>query len=179
MLPHFDLLRSMLRYNPHDGTFTRYRKSTKTWTACATKSRYIGLCNDRYLKHRIAFYMHHGEDPGELMVDHINGDQSDHRIVNLRAVTASENCMNRRTTARSGHKGIYIMPSGNYTVQYCRTQGRGPVGAKMSTDGFYRKTVTIGTFKCLAAAKNAYIEWVYTNGLERFSRPEDLTPVEL
>ena len=174
MLPFLDLLRASLRYNPHSGEFQRFYKSYGEWRALSYRL-YIGLCGDRFLAHRIAYYMHHGEDPGEFMVDHINGDRSDNRIVNLRAVTASQNSMNRRTTARSGHKGIYIKPCGTYTVQYCRTMGRGPVGAKKSTDGFYRKTITIGTFKCLRAAKTAYIEWVYNNGLERFSRPEDLT----
>jgi hypothetical protein len=50
--------------------------------------------------------LHHGYLPKEI--DHINGDRSDNRIDNLRAVTRSENQCNRGVLANntSGYPGV-------------------------------------------------------------------------
>ena len=60
----------------------------------------------KYLVHRMIFCMFYGYVPNEI--DHINGDKSDNRIENLRAVTRKENSLNqrRRGTNTSGYKGV-------------------------------------------------------------------------
>jgi hypothetical protein len=52
--------------------------------------------------------MHYGVWPTQL-IDHINGDRADNRIVNLRQTTQSENMRNRRksTNNTSGYVGVY------------------------------------------------------------------------
>jgi hypothetical protein len=175
-LPSIDILRAILRYNPHTGEFYRFRKSKKAFVKMSP-TRAISIKGSPYMAHRLAYLLHHGIDPGALMVDHINGDDSDNRITNLRMVTASQNSMNRKSHARSGHKGVYLMPSGHYSVQVCRTQGRGEVGVKGSRDGWYRKTRHLFTSRCLKDCKAVYIDWVYSAGLEQFCRPADLEPV--
>ena len=175
-LPSLEILRSILRYNPHTGEFSRYRKGKKAWLKM-NPSRAISIKGGRYQAHRLAYLIHHGTDPGDLMVDHINGDDTDHRIVNLRMVTAAQNSMNRVTSARSGHKGVYLLPSGKYAVQVCRTLGRGEVGAHGSRDGWVRKTKHLFTSRCLKDCKAFYIDWVYSAGLEQYCRPADLEPV--
>lgn len=59
-----------------------------------------------YRVHRLVWAMH-GNDPAPF-IDHINGDQLDNRIENLRAATHSQNCMNRRQRSdnKSGIKGV-------------------------------------------------------------------------
>ena len=56
--------------------------------------------------HRLVWAMH-GNKPAPF-IDHINGDQLDNRIENLRAATHSQNCMNRRQRSdnKSGIKGV-------------------------------------------------------------------------
>lgn len=55
--------------------------------------------------HRIAFCIHHGYIP--TMIDHVNGNKADNRIVNLRPATSSQNNMNRVSSRnRSGVIGV-------------------------------------------------------------------------
>ena len=118
-------LKERLHYNPESGIFT--------WRECAAynatwNSRFAGkvagntlrlprrtyrrLVIDyvRYYAHRLAWLYVHGEMPEEpLMIDHINGDGTDNRIANLRAVTRSENMINRvglEARNTSGHTGV-------------------------------------------------------------------------
>jgi hypothetical protein len=181
-LPRYDEVTENFRYNPVTGEFQR--KTSKGWKPMHQKTkgrRIVSYKGVTYAASRIAYLMMTMEDPGALYVDHINGDETDNRWGNLRAVTPSENAINRKTHAKSGHKGIYIQPRKGgrvaYVVQVCRKTGRGPVGEKYSRDGFKRKTITLGCFNTLEEAKECYIQWVWDNDLQGLSRPENLTPI--
>jgi len=141
----------------------------------------VGINGRAWPLPRILWKMHTGRDPGALYVDHINGDVSDNRISNLRAVTPGENRMNSKASSKSGHKGIYIMHTRKgeprFRVQICRVVGTGPVGEKCSRDGRRRKTFCYGTFKTLEEAKAKYIAVVKDWGLESMTRPSALTPI--
>lgn len=52
----------------------------------------------------------HGAIPDNMDIDHINGDRSDNRLVNLRLATASQNQQNSRlqVTSKSGFKGVHL-----------------------------------------------------------------------
>ena len=62
-----------------------------------------------YYSHRLIWRYVTGEDPGTLMVDHINTDGLDNRFENLRLVTRSENIRNQEGHARrkTKFKGVY------------------------------------------------------------------------
>ena len=69
--------------------------------------RRIKIMYKLYAVHRLV-WTYHGNDP-VAFIDHINGDVLDNRIENLRAVTHSQNCMNRqmRRNNTSGIKGVH------------------------------------------------------------------------
>jgi hypothetical protein len=64
--------------------------------------RHIQIQKKTYKLHRIVFYMFHGRDPGKKVIDHINGDKSDNRILNLRAVTHRQNISNTKLSRDAG-----------------------------------------------------------------------------
>jgi hypothetical protein len=88
-LPSIEILKSMFVYDPETGFI--YKKM-----GSARDDGYVYLYVDgkQYAAHRIIWKLHTGEDPIEV-IDHINGDKSDNRIVNLRDVSHLENARNR------------------------------------------------------------------------------------
>ena len=57
----------------------------------------------RFQGARIMWFLSTGEDPGDLCIDHINGNRNDNRFQNLRLVTHQQNAWNRR-----GVKGYWL-----------------------------------------------------------------------
>jgi hypothetical protein len=120
-----ETLRSLVHYDPETGDFTWLRRPeidqwASMWnTKWAGKRagnynmsigyRTIGIFDERYLAHRLAYLYMTGEWPAEV-VDHINMNRGDNRWANLRAASHSENKYNRTILSnnQSGHKGVYF-----------------------------------------------------------------------
>ena len=68
--------------------------------------RRIKIKDKLYMAHRVVFMFHHGYMPEE--VDHIDCNRQNNSIENLRAVTKSQNCWNRKipTSNTTGIKGV-------------------------------------------------------------------------
>lgn len=68
---------------------------------------YVSISNKRYLAHRVAWAIHYGRLPND-MIDHIDGNRSNNSIENLREVSRIENCSNsrRRSDSNSGLSGV-------------------------------------------------------------------------
>lgn len=79
--------------------------------------------------------------PKGMDVDHINGDQLDNRLQNLRVCTHKQNCSNTKLSVRnkSGHKGVYPR--------------HGKWRAVIQSDGKLRH---LGSFETLLEARLAY-----------------------
>lgn len=107
-------IKELFSYDKDTGLFTRVkgRKGVKAGSiaGCINKStgyRIISIAATPYRAHRLAFLYVTGEWPVE-QVDHINGDRTDNRWVNLREANQSENLKNQgvRSDNTSGFVGV-------------------------------------------------------------------------
>ena len=102
-------LRENISYFPDKGIF--YNKINNKFITNPTPStkyvRVTRLTNGKgftYLGHRLAWFLHYGKQ-SEFLIDHINRDPSDNRIVNLRECSHLQNNANREP--KSGYlKGV-------------------------------------------------------------------------
>lgn len=105
-------------YDPITGKFTRHCPDAKPHikarfhgkeTGSLANHGYIiiGIGNKTHYAHRLAWEISHGPIPKGKMVDHINRDRTDNRLINLRLVNSQENSHNRTSTGKSQYLGVY------------------------------------------------------------------------
>lgn len=109
-----DRLRSVLDYDPETGALRWRSRYTNAIPADMSagyvdQKGYVGVqvFGKAYDAHRLAWAIHYGQFPAG-QIDHINGDRSDNRIVNLRDVPSAENQKNTKIDKRnkSGVSGV-------------------------------------------------------------------------
>ena len=119
-----------LSYNPDTGDFTwlESRGKAKAGDLAGTINsegyRIIGFQGKSIPAHRLAFLKVFGYLPS--CIDHINREESDNRICNLRGCTQAQNSYNRvrRKQNTSGHHGVnWDKGRGMWRAQIC-LQGR-------------------------------------------------------
>ena len=104
-------------------------------------------------QHHLAWCIFYGEWPDpSLVIDHINGNYRDNRIVNLRLVTTQENSRNRSLPRvnTSGHQGVYQNKRNGRWITIIHKD---------------KKRISLGTFaskeEAIAVRKAAEIEYGY------------------
>ena len=105
-------------YNLHSRGNIKSGKELGTSTGNGYKT--LNLLGKTFFFHRVAFAMHNGFWPE--MVDHINGDREDNRVVNLRASNKYLNAQNASAKKGARFRGACKRPFG-YEV-FIRSKGR-------------------------------------------------------
>lgn len=110
----WERVKELLHYDPETGIFTwrvaRPGANQQSKVGTVKRGGYLLITIDRehVLAHRLAVFYMTGEWP-ETPVDHIDGDTSNNRYVNLRAVPQALNVQNMhkvRASSKSGVLGI-------------------------------------------------------------------------
>ena len=105
-------VQELFNYDPETGILTN-KKPRRGATAgkavgCTSAAGYLvnGFNGKNYLVHRVCFLHYHGFLPE--MLDHVDNDRLNNRIINLRECTLQENNQNRRAGKNnaSGVKGV-------------------------------------------------------------------------
>lgn len=142
-MPTAERLRALLAYEPETGVLTwrertldtiqnRSARAMNAWNARYAgteafttgngKGYLTGKINDRRFRaHRVIWVIATGERP-IADIDHINGNRSDNRLVNLREATRSQNNANRKAVGVSKYLGV--CPAGRKWVASIRSDGR-------------------------------------------------------
>ena len=151
---------SVLRYCPESGNLywkvnlgQRARIGKLAGSTCQGY-KVVKVNGTSYLQHRVIYHMVHGGWP-EVDIDHKNGNGLDNTWKNLRSVTTSTNCKNRRLSSlnTSGVVGVSKdKRSGKWLAQYTIKGTRYSAGgfntkeeaaehraAKISLDGDYHE----------------------------------------
>lgn len=144
-----EFLRELLEYNPDTGDFTRLkqRRSYKVGSVagCMDSDGYVVITIDNklYKAHRLAWLWVTGVWPQHL-TDHRDGNRSNNRWANLRAVTPSGNSHNMAIHKRN--------TSGYLGVTYRKSSGRWR--ALIGVNGVQRE---LGTYPTAEDAYAAYL----------------------
>ena len=98
--------RLLCRTRPH--AHSRSKVGDEVGTLHPSGYRKVAVDGTAYFVHRIVWFLIHGEDPGQMQIDHINRIRDDNRIENLRLATSQQNKWNRGPlpASRSGYRGI-------------------------------------------------------------------------
>ena len=137
-----------LSYCPESGELRWIRSSPRTpagtVAGCATNRGYISvrIRGREYKAHRVAWLLAYGDWPkGDI--DHINGVKSDNRLLNLRDVSRSVNCQNKKTARRDSSTGVLgVTKSGRLFRALIQVNGR---------------PVRLGSFATVQEASVAYL----------------------
>ena len=137
ILPPVRLLRKLFAYDPVTGELCHKARPRSMFrnqrTFLAWNKRYAGkvtgtpspaylivrVRGETFCVHRVAFKIHYGSEPPEL--DHINRNQTDNRLINIRVATRSQNMMNRavRNDSRTGIRGVSLRGASRYLARIC------------------------------------------------------------
>ena len=114
-LPPLEELKEYLDYNPDTGIIT-WKKAKQgirvgqvggAISSDNRKSRMQIYFNCTcYMLHRVAYYIYHGVDPLEKMVDHKHNPKTNNKIDNLRLANNSQNQMHRVNLNRNNTSGV-------------------------------------------------------------------------
>lgn len=145
-----ELIKGNIDYNPETGLLTwidnyfKNRIGKEIGSVSMHGYRKVTFGGVTYLCHRLAWAIHYGEQPPEI-IDHIDGNRLNNKIENLRKSDSFHNLQNQRKPMKSNKTSNYLGVS--------RFKGRWR--AKIKANGKY---VFLGYHETEEQARDAYIE---------------------
>ena len=147
-------LEKVLRYDANTGllywtTYIYRIKKPGDLAGHQNASGYIEIRFDRknYQGHRVAWYLHTGEDPGILQVEHIDTNRTNNKIDNLRLASSAQNSWNKgkKTCTTSKYKGVAFYARYRKWISQIRANG------KTTHLGYFTDELEAHRTYCLAA----------------------------
>jgi hypothetical protein len=120
-------LKKRFRYKPESGDLylrldPKFKEKEKLVTSISTDG-YL-QANPKEAKralfaHRVAYQLYHNLETIQGVIDHLDQNKTNNKIVNLRLTTRAENNRNlaMRRSNKSGVSGVYLLPSGKWRAQ--------------------------------------------------------------
>lgn len=142
-------IRRLIAYDPLTGILTwrvdRYRVKAGDAAGSVQPTGYLAICvcQRKYLAHRLAWFLTHGEWP-VATIDHADLNPLNNRLSNLRPATQSSQTANQglRASNTSGLKGASFIPS---------------TGKWRATITKNYQSINLGHFDTAEAAHQAYL----------------------
>ena len=179
----FDTLYQVLRYEPDTGYLYWLARSPdmffnlkpeaycKTWnkryagaqalTANSNGYRMGSVMGINAYAHRVAWMLGHGmEIPDGQIIDHVNGQKHDNRLLNLRLATLSLNAANMKPRQNGKPKGVSV---GRWGVGWQANINKG--GKKMYLGCFNTQDAAQDAYE--KAAEAIYGEYAYHKGAQQ------------
>lgn len=144
-MPSLELVQSTFNYEPRTGrlTYNQPRHTVKVGDLITCGQVKIPAGGPSYSTNRVIWYWMTGEDPGDKIVEHRNGDHSDDSWDNLRLATPQQNQFNKVGTGKYP-KGVVFKADG---------YRKRPWSARIRIDGV---KVALGDFYTMEEAAAAY-----------------------
>lgn len=146
-----EFLSERLEYNPSTGTlkwkypYIKQRKFPQAGHASSNGYLRVVFSGQEYRAHRIAWCLATGEWPKE-QIDHINGNKTDNRLINLREVSNRQNQHNQKKHRSGTHPGVrYCFSSKAWTVKISKGKAYylGQFKKKEDAVALHRKAMAI------------------------------------
>jgi len=109
------------QWNTQSGSKRRDAGQSAGTTNC---NGYFTVSNGKYsgqvMNHRVVWLLVNGEDPGEMIIDHIDGNRKNNKISNLRKIYQEENSRNnsKRKDNKTGVVGVNYSKEGFYVATW-------------------------------------------------------------
>ena len=122
----------------------RLKVGQKAGAIAKDKRERISISKQLYLTHRLIYAYHHNYYP--KFIDHIDGNNSNNSIENLRPTTVPQNQWNRKLDSRntSGIKGVCWDKKRNKWTSYVKKHGKNVYLGRFNTIQEAEKAVKIG-----------------------------------